>query len=219
MRNGWRENIARSGADFAGPASEGLAQGFGTSSARLGVGVRACAFPGLTPNQRTYLSPDRRDLPAHYWRAPDVDGDSRIDRLMRWDFANYLPEYVLRKADLATMAHGLELRAPLLDHRFVEAVLALPQDQRYTRPPKMFLAKLAPELVDLHVFARKKRGFNPPLGGWLSNDLHDRLSAMPASLAALTQRADRCGARAGDARRVCTHAFARRADTVARHSR
>jgi asparagine synthase (glutamine-hydrolysing) len=125
-------------------------------------------------------------LPTHYWRPPDFEDTSRTDRLMRWDFANYLPEYVLRKADLATMAHGLELRAPLLDHRFVEAVLALPDAQRFTRPPKMFLARLAPELVDLHVFERKKRGFNPPLDGWLKDDLRDRLAAMPASLAALT---------------------------------
>jgi asparagine synthase (glutamine-hydrolysing) len=125
-------------------------------------------------------------MPVHYWRAPDLAAASRIDRLMRFDFANYLPEYVLRKADLATMAHGLELRAPLLDHRFVEAVLALPQAQRYTRPPKLFLARLAPELVDLKVFERKKRGFNPPLDGWLRGDLRERMSAMPRSLADVT---------------------------------
>jgi asparagine synthetase B (glutamine-hydrolysing) len=65
-------------------------------------------------------------LPSTTGARPTSTRESRIDRLLRWDFANYLPEYVLRKADLATMAHGLELRAPLLDHRFVEAVLALP---------------------------------------------------------------------------------------------
>src|SRR5262249_19542878 len=146
----------------------------------------ALRFSGLTPNQRAYLQPERAEIPPHYWRAPDFEADARVDKLMRWDFANYLPEDVLRKADLATMAHGLELRAPLLDHRFVEAVIALAPSQRYTKPPKLFLAQLAPELVDLHVFERKKRGFNPPLSGWLRDDLRERVAAMPPSLAALT---------------------------------
>ena len=106
--------------------------------------------------------------------------------MLRWDFANYLPEYVLRKADLCTMAHGLELRAPLLDHRFVEAILALPARARFTRPPKRFLASLAPGLDALGVFARKKRGFNPPLHHWLTNDLAERRATVATSLAAHT---------------------------------
>jgi asparagine synthase (glutamine-hydrolysing) len=146
----------------------------------------ALRFSGLTPNQRRYLQPALGDLPVHYWRRPDFDATSRIDRLMRWDFANYLPEYVLRKADLATMAHGLELRAPLLDHRFVEAVLALPAHDRYTKPPKLFLARLAPTLAEQGAFSRKKRGFNPPLHGWLRDDLRDRMSGVATSLADLT---------------------------------
>jgi asparagine synthase (glutamine-hydrolysing) len=146
----------------------------------------ALRFSGLTPNQRRYLQPDAAVLPAHYWRAPELEPATPHDRLLRWDFANYLPEYVLRKADLCTMAHGLELRAPLLDHRFVEAVLALPAAQRFTTPPKRYLATLAPELERLGTFARKKRGFNPPLGGWLKGDLAPRLPETAAALARLT---------------------------------
>jgi asparagine synthase (glutamine-hydrolysing) len=146
----------------------------------------ALRFSGLTPNQRRYLQPGTRALPVHYWRAPDLEPATLHDRLLRWDFANYLPEYVLRKADLCTMAHGLELRAPLLDHRFVEAVLALPAAQRFTAPPKRYLATLAPELERLGTFARKKRGFNPPLEGWLKGDLAPRLPETAGALAALT---------------------------------
>ncbi|MFO1302422.1 MAG: asparagine synthase (glutamine-hydrolyzing) [Burkholderiales bacterium] len=143
-------------------------------------------FSGLTPNQRIFLQPMRKAWSVHYWRTPDFDAADPHDRLLRWDFANYLPEYVLRKADLTTMAHGLELRAPLLDHRFVGAVLALPPAERFTRPPKRFLGKLAPELQRLGAFTRKKRGFNPPLGGWLRGDLAPRLAACADSLSALT---------------------------------
>ncbi|MFO1311956.1 MAG: asparagine synthase (glutamine-hydrolyzing) [Burkholderiales bacterium] len=143
-------------------------------------------FSGLTPNQRIFLQPARATWSVHYWRTPDFEASEPHDRLLRWDFANYLPEYVLRKADLTTMAHGLELRAPLLDHRFVGAILALPPAERFTRPPKRFLAKLAPELERLGTFARKKRGFNPPLSGWLRGDLAPRLAACADSLDGLT---------------------------------
>ncbi len=146
----------------------------------------ALRFSGLTPNQRRFLQPSREAFPIHYWRTPDLAADNPHDRLLRWDFANYLPEYVLRKADLATMAHGLELRAPLLDHRFVESVLGLPSAERFTTPPKRYLGKLAPELVRLGAFARKKRGFNPPLSGWLRDDLRARMADVPASLHAAT---------------------------------
>lgn len=145
----------------------------------------AMRFSGLTPNQRRFLQPDMRKLPAHHWRAPDYPASaSSVERLLRFDFANFLPEYALRKADLCTMAHGLELRAPLLDHRFVEAILALPAHRRFTRPPKRLLASLAPDLDRLGVFARKKRGFNPPLSHWLSVDLADRMANAGRSLAA-----------------------------------
>lgn len=146
----------------------------------------ALRFSGLTPNQRRLLQPSLPPLPAHYWRAPELPATTREDQLLRWDFANFLPEYVLRKADLMTMAHGLELRAPLLDHRFVEAILALPPAQRFTTPPKRFLGALAPELERLGAFARKKRGFNPPLSGWLNGDLAERLPPLAASLEHLT---------------------------------
>lgn len=146
----------------------------------------ALRFSGLTPSQRRFLCPDASATPPHYWRSPDIEARSPVERLLAWDFANYLPEYVLRKADLCTMAHGLELRAPFLDHRFVQSVLALPASRRFSEPPKRFLAQLAPELDTLGVFERKKRGFNPPVGAWLRGDLAARLPAAGSSLEDLT---------------------------------
>ena len=185
VRNGWRDSMRVPMPVLPDARSKGWRKAVGELALDW-ESAYALRFSGLTPNQRRFLEPARDAWPAHYWRAPDFDATSRIDRLMRWDFANYLPEYVLRKADLATMAHGLELRAPFLDHRFVEAVLALPAQDRYTKPPKLFLARLAPALVELRAFARKKRGFNPPLGGWLRDDLRERMSGVASSLARLT---------------------------------
>ena len=187
LRTGWRGNLTLPLPVLPDARSKGWRKALG----EITVGFEdayALRFSGLTPNQRRFLQPSRASFPIHYWRAPDPDllPATRHDRLLRWDFANYLPEYVLRKADLATMAHALELRAPLLDHRFVEGILGLAPAERFTTPPKRFLGKLAPELVRLGAFARKKRGFNPPLSGWLREDLRERVAAAPASLQAST---------------------------------
>jgi len=185
LRTGWRGALRVPLPVLPDRHAKGWRKALGEASAGY-EDAYALRFSGLTPNQRRFLQPACAAPPIHYWRSPDFASTNRHDRLLRWDFANYLPEYVLRKADLATMAHGLELRAPLLDHRFVEAVLGLPPAVRFTKPPKRYLGELAPELVRLGVFERKKRGFNPPLSGWLRDDLREQLHEAPASLHAST---------------------------------
>jgi asparagine synthase (glutamine-hydrolysing) len=84
------------------------------------------------------------------------------------------------------MAHGLEMRAPFLDHRFYAAVLGLPDAARFTTPPKQLLAPTLAALADREPFTRKKRGFNPPLAGWLEGDLAPRLEGLGLRLQAST---------------------------------
>ncbi|MCC7326969.1 MAG: asparagine synthase (glutamine-hydrolyzing) [Burkholderiales bacterium] len=185
LRNAWRGRLRLPLPVLPDLRPKGVRKALGEMSLDW-ESAYALRFSGLTPNQRRFVQPARASVPVHYWREPDLEPVTRHDRLLRWDFANYLPEYVLRKADLCTMAHGLELRAPLLDHRFVEAVLALPAPERFTSPPKRYLSRLAPELERLGAFSRKKRGFNPPLAGWLDHDLAQRLPRVPESLARST---------------------------------
>ena len=144
-------------------------------------------FSGCTPNQRAFLEPDFTPTQRLYWRAPDQAANSPLERLLALDLANSLPEYILRKADLCTMAHGLELRAPLLDHPLYETLLALPSAQRFSPRPKQLLSDAAPALAALKLLERKKRGFNPPLDGWLRHDLCARLDGLGERLAQLTQ--------------------------------
>ncbi len=106
--------------------------------------------------------------------------------MLQTDWANYLPEYILRKGDLCTMAHGLELRAPLLDHVFFQTLLGVPDRQRFTRPPKTLLAPALEELADLELFTRKKRGFNPPLESWLRGPLARRFAGLGERLGSIT---------------------------------
>ena len=145
----------------------------------------ALRFSGLTPGERAFLAPECSP-PAHYWRMPAGASRADLTTLLEIDRLNYLPDYILRKADLCTMAHGLEMRAPFLDHRFVASVMGLPDDARFTAPPKKLLAPALAPLADLEPFTRKKRGFNPPIAGWLEGDLAPRLVGLGARISAVT---------------------------------
>jgi asparagine synthase (glutamine-hydrolysing) len=76
------------------------------------------------------------------------------------------------------MAHGLEMRAPFLDHYFVAAVLALPAGVRFTTPTKKIFARVLEPLGSDDPLMRDKRGFNPPIEGWLKDDLSPRLGGL-----------------------------------------
>jgi len=142
---------------------------------------------GFTPAQRRWLQPGLTNLPATHWRMPHLQpGTPPLQCLLEIDMLNYLPEYILRKGDLTTMAHGLELRAPLLDVNLYQAILALPDRARFTRPAKNLFAPLIPERLAAGLFSAKKRGFNPPLRHWLRDDLGERLDGLGARLEELT---------------------------------
>src|SRR5574343_421485 len=138
-------------------------------------------FSGMTPGQRAFLQPTLRHPRVTYWRYPSIDRLNKlppIKQLLAVDADNYLPEYILRKADLCTMAHGLELRAPLLDHRWAECVMALPDHVRFTQPAKKLFAEVTQRLAPLKLFEIKKRGFNPPLQPWLHEDMKQRFEGL-----------------------------------------
>jgi asparagine synthase (glutamine-hydrolysing) len=143
-------------------------------------------FSGMTPSQRVALQPQRHPTRAIYWRMPAAKITSPLKTLLEIDRLNYLPEYILRKGDLTTMAHGLELRAPLLDHHWVNAVTALPDAQRFTQPAKRFFEPAMPGLRELNLFERKKKGFNPPLSTWLRDDLRERIDGLGGRLNTVT---------------------------------
>jgi asparagine synthase (glutamine-hydrolysing) len=86
------------------------------------------------------------------------------------DVATYLPGDLLPKADIASMAHSLELRAPLLDHRVVELGLSLPD--RLKRGKAALRRAFADELPPL-VASRGKSGFGVPLAAWFRGELRD----------------------------------------------
>jgi asparagine synthase (glutamine-hydrolysing) len=109
---------------------------------------------------------------AHAKRAPT---DHPLLLAQYLDFKTWLPGDILTKVDRASMAHSLEVRVPLLDHRLVEWASSLPPGLKLRgRTGKYILKKtLEPDLPH-DVLYRSKMGFNVPLAAWLRGPLAQR---------------------------------------------
>ncbi len=102
----------------------------------------------------------------------EQDAGEEAENARRMDFATYLPDDLLVKTDLASMKASLELRAPLLDHRVVEAASRLPVDEEIQgRHGKAVLRRLFADRLPPAVLKGSKRGFGVPLSDWLRGDL------------------------------------------------
>ena len=132
------------------------------------------------------------DVAASEW-ARSAGGDA-IAAFGLLDATNYLRNTLLRDTDVMGMAHALEVREPLLDHRLVERLFTLPGSMKLARGVnKPLLAEAVPELPKA-TSRRKKMGFTLPLAAWLRGPLRewaeDRLpgaSALGLDAAAVTQ--------------------------------
>jgi asparagine synthase (glutamine-hydrolysing) len=94
--------------------------------------------------------------------------------MVRSDLLSYLPGDLMVKADLASMANGLELRSPLLDDEVVEWGLQLPKRFRIKGfETKHILKDVARSLVPANLIERPKMGFGIPRAEWLRGDLKD----------------------------------------------
>jgi asparagine synthase (glutamine-hydrolysing) len=84
----------------------------------------------------------------------------------------YLPEDILTKVDRASMACGLEVRAPFLDARLVDFVQALPPAFKFGRnQTKRLLKRAASSRLPASILARPKKGFGIPVAAWLRGPL------------------------------------------------
>ncbi len=186
LRSRWRRGLRIPGL----PMPSSMARsGSAKLAAEMGMSWQdaySLRFSGFGPQQRRFLTGDKPLRHLLYWRAADTDLHGALLELLQIDWANYLPEYILRKGDLCTMAHGLELRAPLLDHVLFETLLGMQEEQRFTDPPKRLFEGALDTSTATELFAKKKRGFNPPLKPWLRGALSKRFAGLGSRLGAAT---------------------------------
>lgn len=117
---------------------------------------------------------------GHRW--DESAGADLLDRLLRLNLDTYLVEDLLVKVDRMSMAHALEVRSPLLDHRLVEFAFSLPREARIKGVTlKRVLKAAVGDLLPKELVHRRKRGFGVPLDRWFRTDLKKYLEGMVCS--------------------------------------
>ena len=110
------------------------------------------------------------------WESARLDAEipDFRERMLLYDQVTYLPDDILVKVDRASMASGLEVRSPLLDHRVVEWAWSLPFAMKRRRgTSKWLLRQVLHRHVPARLVDRPKAGFAAPLARWLRRPLRD----------------------------------------------
>jgi len=101
-----------------------------------------------------------------------ADGDGDAEAAASADVHLYLPDDLLVKMDIASMANSLELRSPFLDHRVVEFAAALPSRMKLRGTTQKYLVKaLMRGVLPESILGRAKMGFAVPIDRWLRQEL------------------------------------------------
>jgi asparagine synthase (glutamine-hydrolysing) len=97
-----------------------------------------------------------------------------LSALQHLDLRHYLPLDILTKVDRMSMAHSIEARVPLLDHKLVEFAATIPPDLRLRGGTTKYIFKRAMRgILPDAIIDRPKRGFTVPLGRWLRGQLDE----------------------------------------------
>jgi asparagine synthase (glutamine-hydrolysing) len=180
----------------AARAAEGILSRLGTGSAQdtkrarllrlsralqLAAGDRyamwvACFSPSerhalYTREFSQYLAESRADtvMRAAYESS---DASTVVERLLDVDTQTLLPDQLLVKMDIASMAHSLEVRSPLLDHVFMEMAASLPLSAKVSNgTSKRLLKEAVRPWIPGKLLDSPKRGFTMPIAHWLRNEL------------------------------------------------
>ncbi len=155
----------------------------GERSKRLANMLKARGLDDLYERQLTYgvdagtfvLGMDGSDarisVPQEHWSN---EGLTLIEKLQLADLTINLPGDMLTRVDRASMAVGLEVRVPLLDHRVVQLAFALPPRMATReRQSKWILRQILYDFVPRELVERPKRGFRIPIELWLRGALRD----------------------------------------------
>ena len=125
----------------------------------------APAFAEITKD----LAP-QRTFAEHYARCRALNDPATA--AMFADLMAYLPNDPLVKMDIATMANGLEARAPLLDHKVAELAFRIPSRHKLRGGRgKLVLRRAFRDLLPESILSRGKMGFGVPIARWLRHDL------------------------------------------------
>jgi len=110
-----------------------------------------------------------RTLDPWFARA---NGSGVVDAALLADIMTYLPNDLLVKVDIATMANSLEARSPFLDHHVIEFAASLPEKYKLRGfTTKYLLKQMLRKLLPAENLDRRKMGFGVPIGHWFRGKL------------------------------------------------
>ena len=105
------------------------------------------------------------------WFA-QANGSGIVDATLLTDTMTYLPNDLLVKVDIASMAVSLEARSPFLDHKVIEFAASLPENLKLKGiTTKYILKKMLKKLLPAENLERPKMGFGVPIGHWFRGEL------------------------------------------------
>ncbi len=116
-----------------------------------------------TPLLRSQCAAFLHDLVTDFWSGEKEP----LDRILHWDNTEPLPNSLLTKLDIASMARSLEVRSPFLDQELVELCARCPNEWKgNSRQGKLMLRDLVAADLPAQVLDAPKRGFSVPLALW-----------------------------------------------------
>lgn len=152
--------LSRTGRSMRRRAAEGLDRYAAFVGPFLPWQTRALLGERLAAEKHDFL-----DFARRHWR-PELEFEQRLQWI---DMHTYLPDGLLTKVDRASMAHSLEVRPPLLDHRLVEWAFACAPSLKWdpeTNQGKYLLRRLMRDRLPPGHLDRPKRGFNLAIRDW-----------------------------------------------------
>ncbi len=105
-----------------------------------------------------------------------ASGADVVDVMLEVDAGTYLPDDLIAKIDIATMAHALEARSPLLDQDLMQFAASIPADLKVRgREKKWILREALREWLPDEILDRPKQGFSVPVDHWFRNELREHV--------------------------------------------
>ncbi len=132
-------------------------------------GLYSAKFTALLGADRNYA---QRYLSGFFARTA---GDDLLNRLVYTDMRSYLPECLMTKMDIASMANSLEARSPFLDQKVLEFGFRLPGSVKLKGlgGTKWLLKETFRDMLPPDIYKRGKMGFGVPLGPWFRGELKE----------------------------------------------
>lgn len=125
----------------------------------------------LHPSVRENIRPGHQEAWQKEMSPPYLSGGD-FNSMLLADMNLVLPDDMLKKVDLMSMAHGLEMRVPFLDHELVRFVFTLPADSKINGGmKKRILQDAYRSLLPAELYQRPKHGFEVPLLKWFRTSL------------------------------------------------